>query len=284
MTDVIITGTGVPNAAPGRAGAGVLVRHGETLLQFDAGRATVLRLVEAGVTCGELTSVFITHHHSDHLTGLQDVLFTRWTEGHGNFTSLPVVAPLGPTTEFLDAMMTPWAADIAIRQSHVGRTDRPDPEVIGFPTPAEPTVVWENADARVTAVAVHHEPVSPAMAYRVDTPDGAVVISGDTRVCDEVEQLSVGADVLIHEVFRTEFLRPFMEIVPHLADIADYHADSVRLGEMAGRIGVPVLVLTHLIPQPRDERDEAALAAEVVGAGFGGELIVARDLQKVSIG
>jgi len=282
MTQVIITGTGVPHAHPGRAGAGALVRHGETLLQFDAGRATVLRLIETGVSCGDLTAVFITHHHSDHLTGLQDVLFTRWTENHGQFTSLPVVAPVGPTTDFLDAMMIPWAGDIAIRQSHVGRTDRPDPEVIGFPTPTAPTVVWENDDAKVTAVAVHHEPVSPAMAYRVDTADGAVVISGDTRVCAEVEELSAGADVLVHEVFRTEQLRPFMEVAPHLADIADYHADSVQLGEMAARVGVPVLVLTHLIPQPRHEGDEAAYAAEVAASGYKGEVVVARDLQAVS--
>ena len=29
---------------------------------------------------------------------------------------------------------------------------------------------------RVRAVAVHHEPVEPAVAYRVDTPDGSVVV------------------------------------------------------------------------------------------------------------
>jgi len=270
---------------PGRAGAGVLVRHGSTLLQFDAGRATSLRLIEAGVGCGDLTALFVTHHHSDHLTGLQDVLFVRWLERHGDFTPLPVVAPLGASTDYLNAMMDPWASDIEIRQSHVGRTDRPDPEVVGFDAPTVPTVVWENDDARVTAVAVHHEPVSPAVAYRIDTADGAVVISGDTRVCDEVEHLAAGADVLVHEAFRSEHLRPFMEFAPHLEHIADYHADSVELGKMAARSGVPLLVLTHLIPQPRheaDEADEAELADEVVGAGYTGELIVARDLQTVT--
>jgi ribonuclease Z len=49
---------------------------------------------------------------------------------------------------------------------------------------------------------VHHEPVSPAVAYRVDTPDGAVVISGDTRVCDEVAESSEGTNVLVHEIVR----------------------------------------------------------------------------------
>jgi hypothetical protein len=40
MTEVILTGTGVPHARTGCA-AGVLVRHGDVALQFDAGRITV---------------------------------------------------------------------------------------------------------------------------------------------------------------------------------------------------------------------------------------------------
>ncbi len=44
-TEVILTGTGVPHARPGRAGAGALVRHVQVALQFDARRSTVMRLV-----------------------------------------------------------------------------------------------------------------------------------------------------------------------------------------------------------------------------------------------
>lgn len=47
-TEVILTGTGVPYPAPGRAGAGTFVRSESVALQFDAGRGTVMRLTEAG--------------------------------------------------------------------------------------------------------------------------------------------------------------------------------------------------------------------------------------------
>jgi len=50
MTRVTLAGTGVPHVSPGRAGSGTLVRSGAVALQFDAGRGTVLRLAEAGVT------------------------------------------------------------------------------------------------------------------------------------------------------------------------------------------------------------------------------------------
>ncbi|MDE0235132.1 MAG: MBL fold metallo-hydrolase, partial [bacterium] len=65
-TDVIITGTGMPVPSPDRAGPGVLVRSEEAVLQFDAGRATTMRLAGIGVSPVDLDAVFVTHHHSDH--------------------------------------------------------------------------------------------------------------------------------------------------------------------------------------------------------------------------
>jgi ribonuclease Z len=64
-TTVPLTGTGVPHPAPGRAGSGVLVRHADVALQFDAGRGTLMRLAGAGASAHELDALFITHVHSD---------------------------------------------------------------------------------------------------------------------------------------------------------------------------------------------------------------------------
>jgi len=43
-----LDGDRVSRPFPGRVGAGALVESGDVALQLDAGRATVLRLVEAG--------------------------------------------------------------------------------------------------------------------------------------------------------------------------------------------------------------------------------------------
>jgi ribonuclease Z len=263
------------------------VRHNEVLLQFDAGRATALRLCEAGVRMNDLTALFVTHHHSDHLTGLTDLLFARWLEAHDGFVPLPVIAPFGPSTRFLERMMDPWVDDLRIRSEHTGRADRPDPDVRGFEVHGGPVVVWSDlgAGVRVTARAVHHEPVTPAVAYRVDTPDGAVVISGDTIVCDEMIELATGADVLVHEAFRRDALRPFFAARPHLEHIAEYHADTVELGVLAERIGVPRLVLTHLIPAPTPGFvTEQDFADDVRRGGYTGEIIVASDLTTLTFG
>ena len=119
-TTVTLTGTGVPHPSPGRAGPGVLVRHGATALQFDAGRGTVLRLTEAGVMAHELDAVFVTHMHSDHLVDLADLVMTRWVEGTLHPAGpLPIVAVEGDSTHFASVMLDPYAADIAVRAEHV---------------------------------------------------------------------------------------------------------------------------------------------------------------------
>ena len=66
--------------------------------------------------------------------------------------------------------------------------------------------------------------------------------------------------------------------------IFSYHADTVELGGMAERAGVPHLVLTHLIPAPDTPEDEAAFEADVRAGGYTGRVTVGRDLTTVALG
>ena len=277
-TIVTVTGTGTPMHEPERAGPGVLVRSGGTALQFDAGRATALRLAEAGVALGDLTAVLITHHHSDHLVGLPDLVMTRWLEGSA---VLPVVAPDGPAAEIVGGMLDGWRGEMEMRAGHTGRAGIARLDVRPFAAARVAQPVYATDDARVDAVAVRHEPVVPAVAYRVTTGDGAVVVSGDTAVCAEVESLAAGADVLVHEAFRTSAIPPGMLSDPDA--LAAYHADTVELGAMAARAGVPTLVLTHLIPPPRTAEEEAGFEQDVRRGGYEGRGVVAGDLASVSL-
>jgi ribonuclease Z len=145
-----------------------------------------------------------------------------------------------------------------------------------------PVEVWRSGDVVVTAVAVHHEPVPDSVAYRVTTPDGAVVISGDTRVCDEVEQLSHDAKLLVHEACRTTSMKAAITGTA-FEQIFDYHADTQVLGAMVARAGVPHLVLTHLIPAPRHDKDIAAFERDIRSGGYDGRVTVGRDLDSFVI-
>lgn len=284
-TTVILTGTGVPHAAPGRAGAGVLVRYKDIALQFDAGRATVLRMIEAGVSPTDLSALFITHYHSDHVVDVPDVVLTRWVQENLHKAGpLPIVTPTGSALRFVERMMDAFDDDIHVRQEHTANVDlRMD--ISSFAPTFEPQTVWSSPDGTVTveAVGVHHEPVLDAVAYRITTPDGSVVISGDTRVCDEVFSLAKNADVLVHEVCRTRALAANIKGTP-FEQIFDYHSDSVLLGEFAERYNIAHMLLTHLIPSPRTDEDAAKFESDLRKGGYTGQVTVGHDLISVVVG
>lgn len=283
-TTVTLTGTGVPHPSPGRAGAGVLVSCNDVHLQFDAGRGTVVRLADIGLSPADLTAQFITHYHSDHVVDLVDVVITRWVMRQLHPTGpLDIVIPDGPTRTFVERMLDPYDDDILIRREHVG-AEPIEMNVIPFAASSVPVRVWSNSDKSVTvdAVAVHHEPVEAAVAYRVNTPDGAVVISGDTRVCDEVFELARGADVVVHEACRRSSMAEAIQGTA-FEKIFDYHADSQALGTHAERYGVPHVVLTHLIPQPRTDKQVASFEQDLRRGGFTGKVTVGADLTVVEL-
>ncbi len=283
-TEVIITGTGFPMPDANRAGPGALIRRGDVVLQFDAGRSTVQRMMGAGVATPELTAFFATHHHSDHLTGLQDLVLTRWViDRRDERDPLPIVVPVGPCVDFVDRMLDSWDGDISIRNHHSGRKTLPRYELVSFPVPGPEDLdeVWSDGDVRVLAGQVRHEPVSPAVGYRIETPEGVIAITGDTKVCPEVARLAEGADVLVYEAMRFELIEN--ENIGR-SFVTDYHADTRLIGKQAAELGTPTLVLTHLIPAPSTPDEVQAFVDDVRSGGFEGELIVANDLDSVTLG
>lgn len=238
-----------------------------------------MRLAAAGVLPADLDAVFLTHHHSDHVTGLADLAISRWVVPHKRRESpLRVVAPKGASSQFAEHVLDPFEADLKIRRHHTGRAAQAAIEVSSFIATDDPDLVWESGDISVFAVSVDHGPVKPAVGYRVETPDGVVAISGDCTVCPTMENLAKGADVLVHEAIRTSAV-----LSTGYAPIANYHADTKELGAMAERNGVPHLLLTHLIPQPVTEEDVEAFGEDIRDAGYTGNLVVGRDLSTLTV-
>ena len=281
-TSVTITGTGSPIPDPHRAGPGALVRYDDITMQFDVGRSTVLRLTGTNLWIPDLTAVFIPHHHSDHLTGLADLVLTYWTMDRTDESPpLTLVAPAGPAGDYVATVLDGWDADIEVRALHAGRNSRPALQIETFPVPGQLTEVWRRGDVVVSSMQVRHEPCPDSVGYRVDTPDGSVAITGDTRVCDEVVELARGVDVLVYEAMRFSAMS---QLPPHRHYVMDYHADCPLIGAQAAELGVPTLILTHLIPAPRDEAGKQTYIDEVRSGGYDGEIIVADDLASVPVG
>jgi ribonuclease BN (tRNA processing enzyme) len=149
-----------------------------------------------------------------------------------------------------------------------------------------PIPVLEDGDVRVTATLVDHHPTAPAFAYRFDTPDGSVVISGDTTVSDNLIDLAKGADYLVHEVIDPAFVDGIASSLPPdvagplRAHLLEAHTTIEQVGrDVAEPAAVKNLVLTHLVPgsAPRARWQKAQ-------RGYSGRLIVGEDLMRLGVG
>src|SRR3984957_5638929 len=113
---VIILGSGSPLPDPQRAGPATLVRTSVGDLLFDCGRGVLMRAAGAGSGAGGFRAVFLTHLHSDHVTGLNDRFTPRWVIPPPP-NPLPAAGPMG-TADLVAAMEAMLEPDIGYRLAH----------------------------------------------------------------------------------------------------------------------------------------------------------------------
>lgn len=273
--EIVTLGTGNPIPDPARAGPSTLVRAGGRTLLLDCGRGVLLRLAAAGSAAGALDALLLTHLHSDHITDLNDVVTTRWVTSFAP-SPLRVVGP-PRTAEVVDGVLAFLAPDVGFRLAHhEDLTWEPPVEVVEC-TEGE---VFGADGVRVVAAPTDHRPVQHSVAYRIEHAGHAVVVAGDTLPCPGLDALAAGADALVATVVRDEVLRALG--IGRMVEVCDYHSTVAQAAATAARAGVRTLVLTHCVPPvaPGQEEEWAALAA----ASFAGEVVVAADLTRVTVG
>ncbi len=273
--EVVLLGTGSPIPDANRAGPSTLVSAGAHHFLFDCGRGVLLRATAAGVGANQLSATLLTHLHSDHLTDLSDVITTRWIT---TFSPSPLVV-IGPphTGEVVEGIRASLRPDVSYRIAHH--------EDLSWEPPVEVTelvegVAFEADGVRIVAAPTDHRPVQPTVGYRVEHGGHSVVLAGDTVPCAGLDSLCAGADALVCTVIRDDQLRAIG--LPRLLDVCDYHSTVEQAADTARRARVETLVLTHCVPAvaPGAEDEWRAIAA----AGFAGTIVVAADLDRVSIG
>jgi uncharacterized protein with von Willebrand factor type A (vWA) domain len=68
--------------------------------------------------------------------------------------------------------------------------------------------IYNDGLTRVSAFLVDHGTVKPAFGYRVDSAGHSVVISGDTKFCQNLVDFAGGADCLIHAAWSAGWKNP----------------------------------------------------------------------------
>jgi ribonuclease Z len=250
-----LLGTGIPAPDLLRRGASQVIEVGDDLVMVDCGRGALDRFVEAGfvepggrVLRRPIHTLALTHLHSDHVTGIPDLLWAGWVM---RWWQRPprVVGPPG-TARMIHYLMEAFAYDIQVRTKGDAFTRRAlEPEVMEVEEGwSDPHAAW-----RMRSFRVEHEPVDQAFGYRIDADASTLAISGDTKLSENLIRNAQGVDLLIHEVYsRAGMVRrrenaPTAEARAAVDEIANYHTPADMAGVAAARARVGQLVLSHVL-------------------------------------
>lgn len=210
--------------------------------------------------------------------------------------------PTPGTAAMFRHLMAAYATDLndrildALRPSPFDYFDAEDiaiPAATGYhpntnPTPQgmEPFEIYRDELVTVTATLVKHPPMAPAFAFRFDTAEGSVTISGDTAPCENLVRLARGTDLLLHEAIDFDWVQrayggPGADETAQAS--IDHHRKShtspAEAVDLANRAGARALALHHLVPGTTPQH-----VWEAAAQAFRGSFHIPDDLDVIPFG
>jgi ribonuclease BN (tRNA processing enzyme) len=278
-TQIVMLGTGTPQPNPKRSGPATAIVVNDTPYLIDFGTGVVRRATAAyqkgvtglGYSGINIKTVFLTHMHSDHTLGYPDLIFTPWVMGRRE--PLAVYGPRG-IKAMTEHVIKAWQVDIDGRTGGLNQHNS-----TGYKVGAHeivPGVVYRDDRVTVTAFPARHEEMVDSFSYRFDTPDRAIVISGDTAPTQALLDHSRGCDVLIHEAYSIQETRHATRPTPEFR--RRHHTSSAELAEIANTVNPGLLVTYHRAHESEASPDQQDVLLEEIRQTYKGEVVAARDL------
>ena len=280
---VTLLGTGTPQLNPRRMSYSTLVEAGDEVLMFDAGRAAMLQAKKSGANLKSLDKLFLTHLHSDHVTGIPDVRLTGFLAPSFRATPMKVWGPEG-TKNLTTGLRQAYDFDVNIRIAQYGGKR---PQGMEFETTElHDGFVYENNGVKVTAFEVQHTGPRTAYGYKIDYNGRSVVLSGDTVYDENVIKHAKGADLLVHQVAYAP--QEAIEKNKVVAKILTLHTQAHQVAEVFALTEPTLAVLSHIVvfkskgPDLSPEGEEKMM--EVVREHYSGPVILGQDLMAFEVG
>lgn len=236
---VTILGSGTPIPSIERFGSSTLIEYKNKKYLFDVGRGTTIRLSQIEVDPSEIDHLFLTHLHSDHITGFADLWLTGWIWQRK--TGLNVYGPEG-VENFIDHTQKTFSKDIAFRKKHTGLQKK------GLQLNVKEVqqgVIYKNSDVKITAIKVDHGSVEEAFGYRFDTGSNAILLSGDTTFSKNLVKHGENLDLLIHELAVID--QNLIEGNPKLKKISQYHSSLDQVKQVIDLLDPELTIFNHLL-------------------------------------
>lgn len=279
-TRLILLGTGGgPTPKKAASAPATLIIANDTPYVIDCGDGVARQWVLADVPLLKLRHIFITHQHSDHNADYGNLIMAAWSAGLAARVDTWGPPPLVKITKLFFQMND---YDIRTRITDEGKV-RLEPLVHPHEF-SRGGPVMRDENVRVTSTLVDHPLVTPAFAYRFDSADRSIVISGDTAPSDHLVALARGADVLVHEAMWLPAVDAIVARNPNTPTLKKHlvnsHTAAEDCGKVAAAAGVKTLVLSHFVPG-----GDASITDEMwmnaASQHFSGRIVVGKDLMEI---
>ncbi len=262
-----ITFLGTAGTVPSieRNPSSILVQREGVRILFDCGEGTQRQMMKTK-TGFRISSVFITHLHTDHFIGSFGLLETMSLNGreepitfyapnanflrnlfkmfgyeHLGFPVRVIELKDGDVVDFGEFRVVAFETDhivkslgyALIEKDRRGKFDRKKAEELGIP----PGPLYAKL-ASGESIVWNGEVITPDMVLGEARRGRKIVYTGDTRPCERTIRIAKNADVLIHDASFTSDLQEWAEETKH--------STAKEAAEIARLAGVRQLILTHI--------------------------------------
>ena len=266
-----VLGSGGPEMTDKRASTSYLVwQGGKAIVMIDAGAGSALSFERSDANIDDLQAIAFTHLHVDHsvdfVTLVKASFFTQRDQ------DLPVFGPTGnnllPSMEdFTKALFGPEGA-----WPYLGSFFDPESSARFRFVPRNVTAdeaSWHtiNENLRLGAISTHHGPL-PALAWRIETDEGSITISGDmSNRRKSLQALGKETDLLVAH-----------NAVPETArSVFNLHMPPSEIGKIAAAAKPGQLLVTHRMSRTLRSGSEDATSQEV-RRSYTGPITFANDM------
>ncbi len=276
---VTLLGTGTPFPRRGQACASMLVEAGDEKFLLDCGPGAPQNFTSLEIPFAAIDKVFLTHHHVDHIGGLDHFWIGGWT--YGRRTPLQVWGPPG-TAAIVDHLRGIYAWDIETRLDALP----PGGHELDCTEYDRDGVIYDTFDdggVRITAFKVIHTEPQNTFAMKVEYRNRVFVFSADTKKCDALINHARNADLLVHEAFPPAELyaaksnRP-LELARRIAEV--YHTSPREVGSVFAETGPRLGVIYHMY----NNDDVVGPALGQIREQYDGPVEIGYDLMVINVG
>lgn len=238
---ILILGTGTPglDVENLRAGSSEIITICQDNLLFDCGWFITTRLLQSSIRPWDVTHLFFTHlFHPDHTVDYPTFALGRM-KSREKPHSLKVYGPEG-TRKYSEALFNDrMIPDINLYDSwNVWRSMSVQDVDSGLVCETDK---WNVSSCFINHIGAHGE---PSLAYRIDSKEGSVAISGDVGPARRPHQTDLGYSP------NADLIKLSKGVDVFIMDACTAHTNIEDLGKAAQESDAKRIILTHFGAMP----------------------------------